>query len=102
MEITEKRKCGKRKGSPKTGGRVKGTPNKVTGITKEIISEIASGIRPNLAQDIKAMEPKDRVNVFLKLVEFVVPKPQRLDVELAGETKVTIEETLKKLAQEND
>lgn len=90
------------KGREKTGGRQKGTQNKTTTITKEILNDIAEGIRPQLAKDIMSLDPRDRIATFLKLVEFVVPKPQRLDVELSGKAQLTIEETLAKLAQEND
>lgn len=86
----------------KTGGRKKGSLNKVTTITKEILNEIADGLRPTLAQDLAKLDPKDRITVWLKLVEFVVPKPQRLDVDLTSNQTLTIEAKLKELAQENE
>ena len=97
-----KNKVGRKKGTPKTGGRKKGTPNKVTTITKEILNEIADGLRPTLAEDLAQLEPKDRINAWLRLVEFVVPKPQRLDVDLTSNQNLTIEAKLKELAQENE
>ena len=85
----------------KTGGRQKGTPNKTSTITKEIINEIADGLTPNLAKDLASLEPKDRINVWLKLIEFVVPKP-KMDIGLESKTPVTIENILLNLAKENE
>lgn len=33
--------AGRKPGTPKTGGRQKGTPNKVTGVAKDIIASVA-------------------------------------------------------------
>lgn len=86
----------------KTGGRQKGTPNKATAMTKNIIASIAEGMYDKVLRDMDDLEPKDRVNAWLKLMEFVVAKPQRLDISLEGDTHITIEEQLAKLAEEND
>lgn len=91
------------KGRQKTGGRKKGTPNKVTAITKDVLAEIADGLRGQLADDLAVLDPKDRVAAFIKLVEYVVPKPQRLDVEMnATVVQSSIEDALKELAAENE
>jgi hypothetical protein len=88
----------------KTGGRTKGTPNKATQITREIINEVADKLRPNLERDLAALDPKDRLQIWLKLVEFIVPKPQTMDMTLdvGKNTQTYIGDMLKKLAQENE
>ena len=86
----------------KTGGRKKGTQNKVTALTKEIIADLTSKLQPMIMEDIEALDPKDRVAAYIKLAEFVVPKPQRLDISLEGENTITIEDKLLKLSREND
>ena len=92
-----------KEGRQKTGGRKKGTPNKVTAITKDVLAEIADGLRGQLADDLADLDPKDRVAAFIKLVEYVVPKPQRLDVEMnATVVQSSIEDALKELAAENE
>ena len=86
----------------KTGGRKKGTQNKVTALTKEIIADLTSKLQPMIMEDIEALDPKDRVAANIKLAEFVVPKPQRLDISLEGDNTITIEDKLLKLSREND
>lgn len=86
----------------KTGGRKKGTQNKVTALTKEIIADLTSKLQPMIMEDIEALDPKDRVKAYIKLAEFVVPKPQRLDISLEGDNTITIEDKLLKLSREND
>ena len=83
----------------KTGGRQKGTPNKITKITREITEEIALGMYEQVMKDINKLSAKDHVQVFLKLVEFNVPKPQSLDISLAKEQERTIEDELLDLSK---
>ena len=46
------------KGTPKTGGRVKGTPNKVTYSLKEWITSLIDKQRTQIEQDLQELEPK--------------------------------------------
>lgn len=87
----------------KTGGRVAGTPNKTTSFTKGVIQDILNNYVDSelLQADLKALEPKDRLDVIVKLTAFVVPKPQSIDVNL-NERPKTIEDTLSQLSEENE
>lgn len=86
----------------KTGGRVKGTPNKATAFGRELINDILSDYYTTgtLAQDLKDLEPKERVDAMIKLAAFVTPKPQTIDMSLSQSSKKTIEDTLIALSQE--
>lgn len=86
----------------KTGGRVKGTPNKTTTITRDVISSIASGIREQIEDDLKKLTPKDRVAAFLKMCEFNIPKPQSISLDMTVEGKKTIEDRLRELADDEE
>jgi hypothetical protein len=86
----------------KSGGRKKGTPNKATTITREILNDIAEGLRPNIARDLAALEPKDRLQIWLKLIEFVVPKLSSVDMNLTAPQIQSIEDTLIRLSQDNE
>lgn len=78
-------------GTPKTGGRIKGTPNKVTGTLKEFISEIIDENRERIREDLEALEPKDRLQVLEKMMQYVIPKQKEMDLKNMLSDHVTIE-----------
>lgn len=86
----------------KTGGRVAGTPNKATRITRNLINDLAAGLYDKVVEDIEMLEPKDRVHVFLKLVEFNVSKPQSVAIDIMQEGKKTIEDRLAELSGDDE
>ena len=73
------------KGTPKTGGRQKGTPNKTTQSVKEFIQAILDDNQEQLREDLKNLSPKDRVNAILGLLPYVLPKQQATTATLAVE-----------------
>lgn len=70
------------KGRPKTGGRKKGTPNKVTGDLRTWITELLDKNRNQIEKDIKRLEPEKRVLMFEKLLNYVIPKMQSIDNQI--------------------
>ena len=78
----------------KTGGRVAGTPNKATKITRDIINNLSADMYNQVLEDIASLEPNERVKVWLKLCEFNIPKPQTVSLDVAIQTKKTIEDRL--------
>ncbi|HPG54623.1 MAG TPA: hypothetical protein PL134_09590 [Smithellaceae bacterium] len=74
------------KGKPKTGGREKGIANKVTKDLRESIKALLEEQFEQVAADLKGLEPKSRVEAWLKLAEFVLPKLQRTEIDAALST----------------
>lgn len=72
------------KGQPKTGGRKRGTPNKATADLREFVSEALEATKAQILKDLADMEGRDRVNAWLKLAEFVLPKLTRTQSEISG------------------
>ena len=69
----------------KTGnpnGRPKGTPNKVTSEVKTWLAELIDKNRKQIEKDLKALEPKDRILIFEKLLSYVVPKMQSVEAKI--------------------
>lgn len=58
----------------KTGGRQKGTQNKVSGTIKEMISLSIRSELESLPTLLKNLEPKERIDAILKLMAYLVPK----------------------------
>jgi len=81
------------KGKPKSGGRKKGTPNAVTKDLRERIRELLESKFEQVEADFSSLEPKDRLNAWLKMSEFVLPKMQRneLSFDLSKLTDAEIE-----------
>ena len=88
----------------KTGGRKAGTPNKVTAFSKGVIENILSEYTSTglLAQDLKKLDPKERLDIMVKLMVFTTPKPQSIDMSISPAKTKTIEDTLAELSEENE
>lgn len=85
----------------KTGGRVKGTPNKTTSLSKRIIADLLSTYYDTgqMTEDFVALEPRDRLTIAEKLIQYVMPKMQATSIDLSDEAKtITIEAKLRELA----
>lgn len=85
----------------KTGGRKAGTPNKATKVSREIISKITSDMYEKILLDIEALDPLERVKVWIKLCEFCISKPQTIALDMTVDGKRTIEDKLSDLAAED-
>lgn len=91
----------------KTGGRQKGTPNKVTALAKAMIEKWLEAHNatpkgspaPLIMQDFLELEPKDRVKVSTEFIKIIMPKNINID---DNQVKLTIEDKLAKLAGEED
>lgn len=70
------------KGTPKTGGRKVGTPNKVTASVKVWLSGLIDKNRKQIEKDLKQLEPKERLQVLEKLMQYVVPKQQAVSADV--------------------
>jgi hypothetical protein len=69
----------------KTGGRAKGTPNKNTAELREQFQQLVNDNINLLNDDIKALEPKDRIKAILDLSKFILPTLKA--TELTGATE---------------
>ena len=70
-----------RKGHNKKGGRKKGTPNKATSSIKERIKFFVDNNFEMIENDIRELEPSERIRFYLKLMEFVLPKQKHMDID---------------------
>lgn len=68
----------------KTGGRAKGTPNKVTQEVRQLFNELVRENLPQLRLDLATLEPYQRVNALVKLSQFILPKPTEATLEITG------------------
>lgn len=72
---------------PKTGGRKKGTPNKVTAATRELLSKFVDDKWEEFVaayEDIK--DPEKKCSIMVQVLAYVAPK--MATVEYKGEVPV--------------
>ena len=60
----------------KTGGRTKGTPNKITNEIRKKLKNIVDNELDILEESIKHLDSKERLELLIKLIPYVVPKVQ--------------------------
>ena len=90
----------------KTGGRQKGTPNKITADTKTAIAELLQNYATSgdMEKDFKAIKSaKDRLYVAEKFAQYIIPKQQAISAEISADvTDKTIEQRLEELSRDPD
>jgi len=72
----------RKKGTPKTGGRMKGTPNVVTSNLRGWINEVLNNNRTQFEKDLKRLEPYQRVVIFEKMLAYSTPKLQSVEAKI--------------------
>lgn len=84
----------------KTGGRKKGTPNKVTGEVRRLLTDKVTDYFTSelFLQDFAAVEPRDRLQVMERYCKYVLPALQATTLNVGKETTKTIEDRLVKLS----
>ena len=60
----------------KTGGRQLGTPNKTTSELRRVLKHMVDNELQNLQDNINELEPKERIELLIKLLPYVMPKVQ--------------------------
>ena len=58
----------------KTGGRQRGTPNRITTRVREYVSEIIEMELDNVPKLLDQLEPKERLEILIKLLPYATPK----------------------------
>jgi hypothetical protein len=58
----------------KTGGRVAGTPNRVTSELRKTLKGIVAGELESLPGTLAELPPRERLDLLIKLLPFCMPK----------------------------
>lgn len=75
------------KGTPKTGGRTKGTPNKVAKELKQWVADVLRANRRAFIANLGEVEPKDFCKVYLSLMGYVMPKMVAVSAKEVAESE---------------
>jgi uncharacterized protein (UPF0305 family) len=63
-------------------GRPKGVQNKVTREVKGWLSGLIDKNRKQIEKDLKALEPKDRLLIIEKFMQYTIPKMQSVQAQI--------------------
>ena len=93
--MTTLSKPGRKPGTPKTGGRQAGTPNRTTRRAREVVVEViennAERIQGWLDQISKTDGPREALRAYTALLEFAIPKMARNELAAnAGPTQLIV------------
>lgn len=78
-------------GHMKSGGRLKGTPNRITKELRNVLRRIIHSEIESLPELIKSIKnPEKRVELVIKLLPFVVPKAQEISLEMLPDSKLDL------------
>lgn len=64
----------------KTGGRQKGTPNRISYNVKELINNLLRDELHKMPSLLNKMSPKERVDTTIKLLPYLLPKADEVQV----------------------
>lgn len=78
------------KGHTKMGGRQKGTKNKNSEI-RDLLRNFARENFDDFVDNYNKLQPRDKTNMYMKVVEYVVPKVSAVKFEDAKNTNNAIE-----------
>ena len=73
---------GRKKGTRKTGGRKKGTPNRVTNDVRQWLNELINNNRQQVERDLRALKPKERLQILEKYMQYTIPKMQSVQTKI--------------------
>lgn len=77
-------------------GRPKGVPNKMTADLKSRIAQIVENGFEVIEGDLEVLEAKDRVNAYLKFLEYLLPKQRETKIDVSSLSDEEVEELLNK------
>ena len=58
----------------KHGGRKKGTPNRLTRELRDVLKDVLYQELSFVQENLSKLDPKDRIDLLIKLIPFVCPK----------------------------
>lgn len=63
-------------------GRPKGSPNKVTANMRSWLAELIDDNRTQIVSDLAALEPKDRLTILERFMQYTLPKIQSIEQDV--------------------
>jgi hypothetical protein len=83
-------------------GRPIGVPNKVTANLKDRVNLLIENNFDKFQLDLDSVEPKDRLNLLLKLIEYVLPKQKETKIDFSNLSDAEIDELINRITKSDE
>lgn len=83
-------------------GRPLGVQNKVTTSLKDRVNLLIENNFDKLQADLDTVEPKDRLNIMLKLMEYVLPKQKETKIDFSNLSDAEIDELINRITKNDE
>lgn len=84
----------RQKGTPKTGGRKKGTKNKTTAELKQWVFDFVSDNLESFKTEFSKLEKEQQITVVMKLMPYILPKQTENKISLDDQTAKLVKESI--------
>jgi hypothetical protein len=83
-------------------GRPSGVPNKVTANLKDRVNLLIENNFDKLQTDLDTIDPKDRLSIMLKLMEYVLPKQKETKIDFSNLSDTEIDELINRITKSDE
>ena len=83
-------------------GRPLGVPNKVTANLRDRVNLLIENNFDKLQSDLDNIEPKDRLSIMLKLMEYVLPKQKETKIDFSNLSDAEIDELINRIIKNDE
>jgi hypothetical protein len=89
----------RQKGTSKTGGRKKGTPNKTTAELKSWVFQFVTDNLEEFKKQFKDLDKEQQIVIVMKLLPYILPKQTENKISLDEELSKAVKESMEKVNQ---
>lgn len=83
-------------------GRPLGVPNKITANLKDRVNLLIENNFDKLQLDLDTIDPKDRLSIMLKLMEYVLPKQKETKIDFSNLSDTEIDELINRITKNDE
>lgn len=83
-------------------GRPLGVPNKITSNLKDRVNLLIENNFDKLQTDLDTIDPKDRLSIMLKLMEYVLPKQKETKIDFSNLSDTEIDELINRITKNDE
>jgi hypothetical protein len=83
------------------GGRKKGTPNKATKMTRDLINNLLCEEYDRFQKELAGLKPNEFCKLYVDLIRYVTPTLKSVDINESNAHDSSLTERLKRMAEDS-